>query len=104
VVTIDTGTVALLPPPALSSGPTCYGDCTTADSVTVHRDTIGAVAARFEVGLVSGGVAGFQRHPALVGGWIAPSGVRVVVAGFTEVSATLDTLRAMIQTLRIAGT
>ena len=87
-------------PPHLASGPNCLADCATADSVTVHRDTVAGVQVSTEVGLVSGGEPGFRRHPFLVRGWTLTNTSRGFAQGWTTNPATLDTLRDILKTVR----
>lgn len=104
-VSLDTAAAASEPwPPRLASGPTCSVDCATADSVAAHRDKLdGGAEAQVEAGLISGGMPGFRRQPALVAGWVTPGGTRVWVNGMAAHPGTLDTLRAMLRTVRVAG-
>jgi hypothetical protein len=101
-VSLDTTTASPWPP-HLASAPGCQVDCTTTDSMALHRDTVeGHVEAHVEAGLVSGGMPGFRRQPALVAGWVTPDGARARINGRAERARTLDTLRTMLRTLRIA--
>lgn len=88
-------------PPPLASPPDCSADCYTVDSGVVHADTIGAMAARLETGLVSGGNEGARRAPRFVGGWITPQRTRILVVGAAQLAPTLDTLRSALRTLRV---
>jgi len=89
-------------PPHVASGANCLADCATADSMTVHVDTIAGKEGRTEVGLASGGMPGFRRKPVLEAGWIVGDSVRGFAQGWATQAATLDTLRAMLRTVRLA--
>lgn len=88
-------------PPPLASAAGCQTDCYTVDSNVVHTDTIAGFTVRVETGLVTGGFEGATRAPRLVGGWIAPDRIRIMVVGAARVAATLDTLRAVLRTVEI---
>ena len=89
-------------PPHIASGANCLADCATADSLTVHVDTIAGREGRTEVGLAPGGEPGFRRKPVLEASWIVRDSVRGWAQGWTRSAATLDTLRAMLRTVRFA--
>jgi hypothetical protein len=89
-------------PPHLASPADCFADCAIADSVVVHRDTIAGIEVSTEVGLISGGEPGFRKHPFLRVGWIVSTRSRAFAQGWATHPATLDTLRAMLRTVRIA--
>ena len=102
VVVAEPDSQSLLPPPALGSGADCRDDCATVDSVAVYRDTVGGAEAHIAVGLVSGGMPGFRRQPVIIAGWVTGRGVRVLSSGLATAPATLDTLRAMVRSVRAA--
>jgi hypothetical protein len=87
-------------PPHLVTTASCLADCTTADSVMEHRDTLSTGVVTVETGLVTGGYLGFRRQPVLVAGWVLPSGARVWATGFVTRAAALDTLREALRTLQ----
>jgi hypothetical protein len=99
-IVADSGNHSAWPPP-LASPPDCSADCYTVDSGVVHADTIGAMAALLETGLVSGGNEGARRAPRFVGGWITPQRTRILVVGAAQFAPTLDTLRTALRTLRV---
>ena len=88
-------------PPHVASGANC-ADCATVESLTVHIDTIAGKEVRTEVGLASGGIAGFRRKPVLEAGWIIGNSMRGFAQGWVRQAATLDTLRAMLRTVRVS--
>jgi hypothetical protein len=100
-ISVDAADAADVPwPPHLASaGPCNYADCTTADSVEQHRDTLASGTLFVETGLMSGGFPGFRRQPALVAGLTLPRG-RVWVNGLATKAATLDTLHRALLTAR----
>jgi hypothetical protein len=89
-------------PPHVASGANCLADCSTADSVTIHIDSLAGMEVRTEVGLVTGGEPGFHRKPVLEGGWIVKDSIRGFAHGWATHGATLDTLRSMLGTVRLA--
>lgn len=88
-------------PPPLASPPDCVSDCYTVDSAAVHTDTLGSSPVRLETGLVTGGTERAERAARLVGGWITPRRVRILLVGAAERPEALDTLRAALRTLRV---
>lgn len=88
-------------PPRLRNSSTCAADCTSVDSLSHHSDSTSSGVADVETGLVSGGYAGLRRQPTLVAGLSLPSGRRLWINGSARNSATLDTLRHAIQTIRV---
>jgi hypothetical protein len=90
-------------PPHLGSGPDCLGDCSRVDSLGVHVDSIAGMGARTEVGLVSGGLPGWQRMPMFRTGWILSADRRGFAQGWARGPLTIDTLRQAVRTLQLAG-
>jgi len=90
-------------PPHLASGASCFADCATADSVVIHRDTVAGVEVAAEVGLVTGGFPGFRRRPFLVTGWTVSNASRGFAQGWAMNPKTLDTLRAMLKSVRLGN-
>jgi len=88
-------------PPHVASPTNCLADCATADSLTVHIDTIAGEEVRTEVGLASGGMPGFRRKPVLEAGWIINGSVRGFAQGWTRQAPALDTLRTILRTVRL---
>jgi hypothetical protein len=88
-------------PPRLGSDPECRTDCITVDSSTVHADRWSGLEAHTEVGRISGGLAGLQRRPVFVSGWVIASDRRGFAQGWATQPATLDTLRQMLRTVRV---
>jgi hypothetical protein len=89
-------------PPSLPARPCTVSDCAFTDSLTLHADTVAGVAGDVYVGLVTGGFAGVQRKPNLHAGWELPGERRLVIQAFSEVPATLDTIRMALRTIRVA--
>lgn len=89
-------------PPSLHSGPCTVPDCTTTDSLTVYADTVAGVVANVYAGLVTGGFAGLRRQPSLAAGWDMPGERRLGIFAFSELPATLDTIRIALRTIRLA--
>ncbi len=87
----------------LASGSNCLADCATADSLVVHTDTVGHVAAHVETGLVTGGEPDFRGDPVLVASWSPTPHVRVIAYGFAARPGTLDTLRSIARTVSVAS-
>ncbi len=112
-LTSDLLTIALIPwsadsasidwPPTLVSGPTCLLHCMTVDSLISHQDTVGGIVVSTEVGLMSGGMMGWQRKPGIKAGWILSAYRRGWGQGFAENSSTLDTLRHVIGSSVVAS-
>jgi hypothetical protein len=91
-------------PPRLASPPACFeggADCTTADSVSVYRDSVAGHEARTEVGLLSGGYSGMRREPWMVSGWRISPSRRGFAQGWARVGAVLDTLRMAVRSVRV---
>jgi hypothetical protein len=72
-----------------------------AESVSVHREVIQTAIVEVETARVSGGVTGLNRHPVLRAVWRVGDGRWVLAQGFATEPATLDTLRAMLRTVRV---
>lgn len=89
-------------PPSLPARPCTLPDCAFTDSLTLHVDTVAGVVGDVYVGLVTGGFAGVQRQPSLHAGWELPGERRLEVQAFSEVPATLDTIRMALRTIHIA--
>jgi hypothetical protein len=89
-------------PPRLGSDPDCRADCITVDSMASHSDRWAGNEAATETGRISGGLAGLQRRPVFVSGWIVASDRRGFAQGWATVPMTLDTLRQMLRTVRVA--
>jgi len=89
-------------PPSLPARPCTLPDCGFTDSLTLHVDTVAGVAGNVYVGLFTGGFAGVQRKPRLSAGWELPDERRLEARAFSEVPATLDTIRMALRTIRIA--
>ena len=89
-------------PPSLPAHPCTLPDCAFTDSLTLHADTVAGVVGDVYVGLVTGGFAGVQRQPSLHAGWELPGERRLVIQAFSEVPATLDTIRIALRTIRLA--
>ena len=88
-------------PLKLSSGPRCLADCTTTESLVVVRDTLAGVPAYIEQGLVSGGIQGDQRVPALVANLDGQPEWTAIVQVRTPSAAVRDSLAAALRTLRV---
>jgi hypothetical protein len=88
-------------PPQLASGPACKADCITIDSGSSYHDKWTDFDAQTEIGLATGGLAGLQRRPVMVAGWVVSNDRRGFAQGWTAQPATLDTLRSMLRTVRI---
>jgi len=88
-------------PPRLVAESGCTADCFSADSVVVHQDTLPGAEATTSIGLISGGIAGFNRRATLVSGWIASDRMRVLAQGWSHSAATLDTLRQALRTVTV---
>ena len=88
-------------PPRLVAESGCTADCFSADSVVVHQDTLPGAEATTSIGLISGGIAGFNRRPTLVSGWIASDHMRVLAQGWSHTAATLDTLRQALRSVTV---
>ena len=102
VVEAEPDSEALLPAPVLGSRPGCSVDCTTVDSVAIYRDVPGVTAPHIELGLVSGGMPGLRRQPIIIAGWVTKPGGRVFIGGLAKSRAMLDTLHAMVRSVRVA--
>jgi hypothetical protein len=88
-------------PPHIASGSNCLADCATSDSVVVHVDTVAGLAIQTETGLATGGFPGFRRKPVLEAGWILNDTLRGFAQGWSRHGATLDTLRAIMRSIRV---
>jgi len=73
-----------------------------ADSVVGHDDSLPDAVVHVQTGLVTGGLQGETRVPTLTGGGRAHDQRRVFVFGAATTGATLDTLRRMLRTVRLA--
>ena len=89
-------------PPHIASGPNCFADCATADSVVLRADTIAGFQVRVESGLASGGEQGWRKQPFLVVGWTVNDSLRAYGYAWARHPATIDTLRALLGTVRFA--
>jgi hypothetical protein len=96
----DSGAVSSWPPSLGQQGP-CTADCLAADSVTVHQDTLPGALATTTTGLISGGIAGFNRRPTVISGWVVNDRLRVLAQGWSHTAATLDTLRRALRTITL---
>ena len=74
----------------------------SADSVTVHAEHIDGRRVELETGLVSGGAHGASRQPALRAAWPIDGGRWVLVQGQASALGTVDSMRAMVRTVRVA--
>ena len=90
-------------PPHIASGTTCLADCSSADEVAVHRDTIAGFQAVVETGLSSGGIQGWRRQPVLVVSWILNDSVRAYGFAWARGPDTIDTLRTLLHTIRLGA-
>lgn len=88
-------------PPRLGSDAECRADCITLDSSATHTDRWSGVEAHTETGRISGGLAGLQRRPVFVSGWVIASDRRGFAQGWATLPMTLDTLRQMLRTVRV---
>ena len=88
-------------PPRLGSDPDCRADCITVDSFAAHAERARGMEAATETGRISGGLAGLQRRPAFVSGWIIASDRRGFAQGWATLPITLDTLRQMLRSVRV---
>ena len=73
-----------------------------ADSVTVHTERIEGRLVEIETGLLSGGVQGARRQPSLRAAWPIDGGRWVLVQAQATAAATVDSMRAMVRTVRVA--
>jgi hypothetical protein len=90
-------------PLRLGSGPGCLADCTTVEDSRVYADSVAGVLGHLETGLVSGGIAGEIRQPALVASAEVRPGLRVVVNALSPDRALLDSLRLATRSIRVGG-
>lgn len=88
-------------PPRLGSDPGCRADCISVDSSATLTDRWNGAEAHTETGRISGGLAGLQRRPVFVSGWIIASDRRGFAQGWATLPITLDTLRQMLRTVRV---
>jgi len=88
-------------PPRLGSDPECRADCITVESSVARTDRWGGMEAHTETGRISGGLAGLQRRPVFVSGWVIASDRRGFAQGWATLPVTLDTLRQMLRTVRV---
>jgi len=92
-------------PPKPSSmrvpGDSSVPDFVRAESVVVHYDTVDGRLVAVETGLLTGGVVGFYRAPAIRTAWQLPRGRWGLAQGFAERPGQLDTIRAMTQTIHV---
>ena len=88
-------------PPRLASGAGCLADCARADSAIAFADSVDRGVARGELGLMSGGMPGFQRQPTLEWGWQGSGSQRFLLMAFTTTPATLDSLRNGLRQARV---
>jgi hypothetical protein len=88
-------------PPRLGSDPECQADCITVDSSAIHTDRWSGMEAHTETGRISGGLAGLQRRPVFVSGWVIASDRRGFAQGWATLPTTLDTLRQTLRTVRV---
>ena len=88
-------------PLTLASGAQCLADCASAEDVVTSRDTIAGVPTYIERGLVSGGIAGEHRVPALVASLDGRPGWTAVVQVRTVDAVLRDSLAAALASLRI---
>ncbi len=89
-------------PPRLGSDSGCQADCITVDSSTALTDRWAGLEAHTETGRISGGLAELQRRPVFVSGWIIAGNRRGFAQGWAALPLTLDTLRQMLRTVRLA--
>ena len=88
-------------PLTLSSGNQCIADCTTAESVITSHDTVAGVRAYIERGLISGGISGERRIPALIASLDGRPAWTAVVQARTPDPFLRDSLFDALRTLRI---
>jgi hypothetical protein len=88
-------------PLTLASSAQCIADCTSAEDVVTAHDRIAGVPAYIERGLLSGGIAGEHRVPALVASVDGRPGWTAVVQVRTADPLLRDSLAAALTTLHI---
>jgi hypothetical protein len=102
-VSIDTSATPEEPwPPHIASAAGCVVDCTRADSIVPHRETILGSVVEVETGLATGGVAGLRRQPMLVAGSALGAYGRIWIHGYANSALALDSLRRLLPTIRVA--
>jgi hypothetical protein len=90
-------------PLQLASGAGCVADCTTVEALRSYTDTIANVPAYVEVGLVSGGLSGEVRQPAMVLSAEVRPGARLVVNALSPDTLLLDSLRIAAHSIRVGS-
>jgi len=88
-------------PLTLASGAGCLADCTTAEAIIASHDTVAGVPAYIERGLVSGGISGERRLPALIASLDGRPAWTAVVQTYTPDPLLRDSLAAALRTLHI---
>ena len=76
-------------------------DCAVATELVVVTDTVGPRIVPVQTGVLGPGEA--AGGPALFASWQVKTGAWVMVQGRAEKRASLDTLRAILRTLRVRG-
>jgi hypothetical protein len=76
-------------------------DCVTVSDLVVVTDTIGPRVVPIQTGVLGPGEA--AGGPALFASWQITTGEWVLVTGRAEQRTSLDTLRAILRTLRVHG-
>jgi len=75
-------------------------DCSRAESLHVVIDSVGTHAVPSQTAILTGGE---HDGPALFASWQVASGQWVLVQGWAASRAGLDTMRAMLRTVRVRG-